>query len=56
MNSIPTDAQLEVLLRTFWSESYPAAPPGPHALATHIGFARFLLQHLGQEQRREVER
>lgn len=45
----PTDSQLEVLFRTWWQQSYPT-PPGPHALMTHIGWARFLLQQAGQQQ------
>ena len=53
MNTNPTDAQLEVLLRTFWSQNYPSSPPGSHVLMTHIGFARFLLQKLGQQQREQ---
>ena len=40
---MPTDSQLEVLFRTWWQQSYPM-PPGPHALMTHIGWARFLLE------------
>lgn len=53
----PDDSELEVLFRSFWSASYAGAPPGPHALMTHIGWARFLLQELGQQgQQREVER
>lgn len=42
---MPTDSQLEVLFRTWWQQSYPT-PPGPHALMTHIGWARFLLEHV----------
>ena len=51
-----TDNELEVLFRTWWSESYPGAPPGPHALATHLGWGRWLLQQQGEQQQREVER
>lgn len=48
---MPTDSQLEVLFRTFWSHAgYSAAPPGSHALMTHIAWGRFLLEHLAPEQ------
>lgn len=50
----PTDAELEIMFRTFWSASYPGAPPGPHALMTHIGWARFLLEQV--QQSKEVKR
>ena len=40
----PTDSELEVLFRTWWSTSYPT-PPGNHALMTHLGWARFLMNH-----------
>lgn len=50
------DNELEVLLRTWWQQSYPT-PPGPHALMTHIGWGRYLLEQVqGQQQEREVER
>lgn len=44
-----TDNELEVLFRTWWSTSYPT-PPGTHALLTHIGWARFLLEQIGDHQ------
>lgn len=50
-----TDNQLEVLFRTWWSTSYPT-PPGSHALMTHLGWARFLLEQLAEQQQREQER
>ena len=51
-----TDNELEVLFRTWWQQSYPT-PPGNHALMTHIGWARFLLEQTGhQGQQREVGR
>ena len=50
-----TDSEMEVLLRTWWQQSYPT-PPGPHALITHIGWGRFLLERAGEQQQREVER
>lgn len=48
----PTDPELEVLFRTWWGTSYPT-PPGNHALMTHIGWARFVLQQLNQQQREQ---
>ena len=48
-----TDPQLEALFRSWWSESYPGAPPGAHALATHLGFARWILQQQNQQQREQ---
>jgi hypothetical protein len=51
----PTDSELEVLFRTWWSTSYPT-PLGSHALMTHIGWARFLLEQLSQQQQREQQR
>lgn len=52
-----TDNELEVLFRTWWQQSYPT-PPGPHALMTHLGWARFLLEQASdqQQQQREVGR
>lgn len=51
-----TDVELEKLFRSWWSESYPT-PPGNHALITHLGWARFLLQQrLDPESDREQER
>lgn len=52
MNHNPTDCELEVLFRTWWQQSYPT-PPGSHALMTHLGWARFLLQQLQQEDRQQ---
>jgi hypothetical protein len=51
----PTDTELEVLFRSWWSAAGYAAPPGTHALMTHLGWARWLLEQQGQQQR-EVER
>ena len=47
----PSDAEIEVLFRSWWSASYPGAPPGPHALATHIGWGQWLLQRQREQQR-----
>jgi hypothetical protein len=51
----PTDSELEVLFRSWWSLSY-GTPPGPHALMTHLGWARFLLEQVQEQQHREVQR
>jgi hypothetical protein len=50
-----TENEMEVLLRTWWP--YPA-PPGTHALMTHLGWGRFLLEQIKEQeqQQREVER
>jgi hypothetical protein len=50
-----TDNEMEVLFRTWWQQSYPT-PPGPHALITHIGWGRFLLQMIEQQQQQEQQR
>jgi hypothetical protein len=50
-----TDPQLEQLFRRWWAESYPT-PPGPHALITHLGWARHLLERVQEQQQREVGR
>lgn len=55
MNTNPTDAQLEVLFRTWWGTSYPT-PPGNHALMTHLGWARFLLEQLAANPQQEQPR
>lgn len=41
------DTELEAMFRRWWAESYPT-PPGTHALITHLGWARFLLQQQAQ--------
>lgn len=51
-----TDPQLETLFRAWWAESFPNSPPGTHALATHLGFARHLLNQLGEQQHPEQPR
>lgn len=48
------DPDLEALFRSWWAQSYPT-PPGTHALITHLGWARFLLQQT-QPQPTEQER
>jgi len=39
-----TNAELEALFRDWWAQSYPT-PPGAHALLTHLGWGRYLLEH-----------
>lgn len=39
----PSYAELEELFIKWWAESYPMAPPGPHAIRTHAAFALFVL-------------
>jgi hypothetical protein len=49
-----TDLELEAAFFEWWP--YPA-PPGPHALMTHIGWARHLLEQVqDQQQQREQGR
>lgn len=40
-----SDADLEVMFTAWWLESYPTRP-GPHALMTHLGWGRFLLEQM----------
>lgn len=49
---VVTDADLEAAFRAWWAESYPT-PPGPHALMTHLGWARHLLKQAGQQQQEQ---
>jgi hypothetical protein len=50
-----TDTELEQMFRAWWAGSYPT-PPGTHALMTHLGWARHLLQQQGQQQQPEQSR
>ena len=50
-----SDTELEELFRTWWQQSYPT-PPGNHALMTHMGWGRFLLEQVHGQQQREVGR
>lgn len=43
-----TSEEVEVLFRSWWSASYPGAPPGPHAVNTHVAFGIWLRQQPGQ--------
>lgn len=50
MNNVEmTDTELEKLFREWWKESYPT-PPGTHALITHLGWGRHLLNHIKHKQ------
>ena len=39
----PTAEEIEAQFRAWWAESYPNAPAGPHAVASHVAFALHLL-------------
>lgn len=41
-----TDSQLEALFREFWLAAGYSAPPGTHALMTHVAWGRFLLERV----------
>ena len=50
-----TDTDLTLLFQEWWKQSYPT-PPGQHALATHVGWGRYLLEQVQGQQQREVGR
>ena len=50
-----TNTDLTLLFQEWWRQSYPT-PPGQHALATHVGWGRYLLEQIQQRQQREQER
>ena len=39
----PTPEEIETQFRAWWAKSYPNAPAGPHAVASHVAFALHLL-------------
>ena len=39
----PTPEELEAQFRAWWAESYPNAPAGGHAVASHVAFGQHLL-------------
>ena len=39
----PTPEEIKAQFRAWWAESYPNAPAGPHAVASHVAFALHLL-------------
>ena len=55
-----TDNEIEILFRSWWSQAgYTSAPPGTHALMTHLGWGRFLHDYIraeAQQQHREQQR
>jgi len=52
-----TDTELTLLFQEWWKASFPNSPPGQHALATHVGWGRYLLERVQhQQQQREVGR
>jgi len=51
-----TDTDLTLLFQEWWKQSYPT-PPGQHALATHVGWGRYLLERAGvMQQQQEQQR
>ena len=44
------DTELQLLFQSWWRQSYPHSPPGQHALATHVGWGQYLLQHVQRQQ------
>lgn len=40
-------ADLEAAFREWWAESFPSAPPGPHAVRSHVAFAQWVLAQQG---------
>ena len=52
-----TDTELTLLFQEWWKASFPNSPPGQHALATHVGWGRFLMEQVqGQQQQQEQQR
>ena len=49
------DLQIEALFREFWLAAGYSAPPGTHALMTHVAWGRFLLERIAaQHETQEV--
>lgn len=48
-----TDIEIESLFRKWWAESYPTAP-GTHALMTHLGWGRHLLEAIDKQQQQAM--
>lgn len=42
------ETEIKELFLEFWRDSYPASPPGVHAIRTHAAFGAFLLERLEQ--------
>lgn len=49
-----TDVQLAEMFHAWWRESY-SIPPAPHALMTHLSWARHLLQRVQEQQQQQHE-
>lgn len=41
--SLMTDEELTQAFLDYWAQSYPMAKPIQHAINTHVGFGRYLL-------------
>lgn len=39
-----TQEQLKELFLEYWRDSYPSAPPGVHAINSHVGFGIYVLE------------
>lgn len=50
-----TELQIDSEFREWWKQSFPNSPPGKHAVATHVGFAQYLLQKIGYEQQQREQ-
>lgn len=44
-----TDEELTQKFLEYWAESYPMARPIQHAINTHVGFGRYLLNLLAEK-------
>lgn len=53
-NSQMTDLEMEQEFRAWWRDSYSATPPGPHALITHLGWGRHLMNAISERAKKDV--
>jgi len=44
-----TDEQLLEIFLTYWNETYSRSRPIQHAINTHVGFGRYLLNKIEQK-------
>lgn len=51
-----TDEQLTQAFLNYWNESYPLARPIQHAINTHVGFGRYLLDILKENDLQSIEK
>lgn len=49
------EVKIESLFREWWSQSFPNAPIGKHALSTHVAFAQYMLEQINYEQQRQEQ-